>query len=325
MTALVTNSERRQRFLLRNTYVFAALLLLIAIGINFTLQPNLFEQRVLNGNLRIFLPLAILAAGQAIVVISGGIDLSVGTMVSLLNTILITNLSREATGGDVAFALSLAIGAGALAGALNGLCVAYLRLQPIVTTYATSFVFSGLALYILPRPGGAIPSDLSRFYRSTPLGVPLALWAIVGVVLIWWLIRRTRYAGFLYAIGSDAEAAYTTGVPVARIRFSSYVVMGVFAAFAAFALTLSTGTGDARLGDGMTLDSIVAVVLGGTRLSGGQGGVAGAVIGVVILGLIRNIISFAEVPTWWQTLVDALIIVIALAGPGVVRLMRRRR
>src|SRR5690554_6576945 len=96
------------------------------------------------------------------------------------------------------------------------------------------------------------------------------------------------------------------------------------AALAAVALTLSTGTGDQYIGNSMTLDSIVAVVLGGTRLSGGQGGVAGSILGVIIVGIIRNIISFANVPLWSQTLVDALIIMTALAGPGLVRLVRRQ-
>jgi ribose transport system permease protein len=97
------------------------------------------------------------------------------------------------------------------------------------------------------------------------------------------------------------------------------------AALTAVAIALTTGAGDPRSGDMMTLDSVVAVVLGGTRLSGGQGGIAGTIMGVIVLGLIRNIISFANVPTWWQTLVDALIIVTALATPGIIRFFRRRR
>jgi ribose transport system permease protein len=109
------------------------------------------------------------------------------------------------------------------------------------------------------------------------------------------------------------------------VRVSTYVLAGLFAALAAVALTLGTSSGDPRMGDAMTLDSIVAVVLGGTRLSGGQGGIAGTILGVIVLSLIRNIISFANVPNWWQTLVDALIIVIALAGPGLMRLLRRRK
>ncbi len=321
---MTTLSLQPRRLALRHPYLFALLLLVVAVGINFALQPNLFELRVLNGNLRLFLPLMILAAGQAIVIIGGGIDLSLGTIVSLINAVVIVYLGDDPTAVRIAIGVGLALATGAGAGVVNGLCVALLRLQPIVTTYATSFIFSGLALYILPRPGGSVPSELSRFYRSTPLGVPLALWLALALIGLWILLRGTRYGRFLYAVGGSAQSAYATGVPVSRVRWSSYVLAGVLAAAAALALTLSVGTGDPRLGGGeMTLDSIVAVVLGGTRLSGGQGGVAGAVIGAAILGFIRNIISFANVPTWWQTLVDALIIIVALAGPGLVRLLRR--
>ncbi|MBE2222214.1 MAG: ABC transporter permease, partial [Anaerolineae bacterium] len=129
----------------------------------------------------------------------------------------------------------------------------------------------------------------------------------------------------LFAVGGKAEAAYATAVPVTLTIFSTYVIAGLMSALAALSLTLGTSSGDPRLGAAMTLDSIVAVVLGGTRLSGGQGGVAGSIIGVIILGLIRNIISFADVPSWYQTLVDALIIIIALAAPGFIQLIKRRR
>jgi ribose transport system permease protein len=137
-------------------------------------------------------------------------------------------------------------------------------------------------------------------------------------------LRRTRYGHFLLAVGGKAEAAYATAVPVAAVQFSSYVAAGLMAALGALALTLGTSSGDPRIGANMTLDSIVAVVLGGTRLSGGQGGIAGSILGVIILGFIRNIISFANVPSWNQTLVDALIILVALAAPGLIGWIRGR-
>lgn len=163
-----------QQFILRNTYIFALLLLVIVVGINYALQNNLFELRVLNGNLRVFLPLILLAVGQSIVIIGGGVDLSVGTMVSMLNALFVTVVTAESDGTQIALGLMLVMLAGLAAGLLNGFCVAYLRLQPIVTTYATSFIFAGIALYILPRPGGSLPRDIVTFYRSTPLEIPLA-------------------------------------------------------------------------------------------------------------------------------------------------------
>ncbi len=313
----------RRRLLAQHPYLVSLLLLVVVVAVNYAVQNNLFELRVLNNSLRTLLPLMILAVGQSIVIIGGGVDLSVGTLVSMINALLVTWITAGSTGGEIVLALLLVCLIGMAAGALNGLTIAYLRLQPIVTTYATSFIFSGVALLLLPRPGGAIPRDLVAFYRSTPLGVPLAFYAIALLLLAWALLRATRYGQFLFAVGGSIDAAYSTGVPVRAVRVSTYVFSGLFAALAAVALTLSTGSGQANIGDDMTLNSVVAVVLGGTRLSGGQGGIAGAIIGVVILGFIRNIIFFAGVPTWSQTLVNALIILIALAAPGIVRLMRR--
>jgi len=311
---------------LRNhTYLVPLVLLVVAVALNYYFQPNFFQPRVLNGNLRVMLPLMVLAAGQALVIIAGGIDLSVGAMVSLVNVLLVTLVTRESGPPEVLLAVGAALLVGAAAGAVNGLCVAYLRLQPIVTTYATSFLFSGVALAVLPRPGGALPRALTTFYRSAPLGVPATAYGIALLLLLWVVLRRTRFVQYLYAVGGNAAAARASGVRVAFTRFLSYVTMGLFAALSAMMLTLSTGSGNSRLGDAMTLPSIVAVVLGGTRLAGGQGGVVGAVIGVAVLTIIRNLITFSNVPTWYQTLFDAVVILLALAGPGIVQLIRGRR
>ena len=320
------NATRWQYITLRHPYLFSLLLLVVAIIVNSSLQPNFFEPRVLNGNFRVFLPLMLLAAGQAVVIIGGGIDISVGAIVSVVNALLVTRLGPDSTSQEILSVILIGLGVGMLAGALNGLFTSYLRLQPIVTTYATSFLFGGVALFILPQPGGSMPSQMTQFYRqTTPLGLPLAVYVIGGLLLLWYLLRATRYGRYLFAVGGQPDAAYATAVPVSLIKFSTYVISGLMAAVAALALTLNTGAGDPRIGNAMTLSSITAVVIGGTALSGGVGGIAGSVIGVAILGMIRNIISFANVPTWWRTLVDASIIVLALAGPGLVALLRRKR
>lgn len=313
-----------QPFLRQHPYLFALLLLSVLVAVNASLQSNFFTLRAISGNFRVFLPLMLLAAGQALVIIGGGIDLSVGAVVSLVNAVLITQLTPESSGLQIAGIIALGCSAGLLAGALNGICVAVLRLQPIVTTYATSFVFAGLSLLILPRPGGQVPRALTTFYRSTPLNLPLAVYVLLALFLLWALLRSSCFGQYLFATGSRAEAAYASGISVTWIKFSSYLLAGLMSAVAALALTLNIGSGNPRIGDAMTLESIVAVVLGGTRLSGGQGGIIGTVIGVAILGIIRNLISFSNVPTWYQTLVNAIIIVLALAGPGAWRLLRRK-
>jgi ribose transport system permease protein len=220
-------------------------------------------------------------------------------------------------------AISLLVGA--LAGAINGFFVAYLRLQPIITTYATSFLFAGLALFILPNPGGGIPAKIAELYRSSsPLGLPLAFYVIAIVLAIWGYVRSTRYGNFLFAVGGKAQAAYETAVPVTQIQFSTYVISGLMAALSGIAITMLSGSGNAEIGASMALNSITSVVIGGTAMSGGVGGVVGPVMGAITLGIIQNIISFAHINTWWETLVKATIIVVALAMPGIINLFRRR-
>nr|BBH92233.1 sugar ABC transporter permease [Thermogemmatispora argillosa] len=313
-----------RRVILRQSYLFALLLLLMAVLVNALLQPNFFRPTVLNGNLQSFLPLILLASGQAVVIIGGGVDLSIGSIVSLVSVVTVHALGTNPGAGQIALAFALGLAVGLLAGALNGFCVASLRFQPVVTTFATSSIFAGLALWIMPSAGGSVPPDVMNLYLASPLGLPLTLWIVVLVLIAWNLLCSTRYGRYLYAVGGNALSAYVSGVPVAVVQLSTYVIAGLMAALSAFTLVLSTGTGDPLIGGPMMLESIVAVVIGGTRLGGGQGGLTGAVFGVVILGLFLNIIAFANVPAWWQTLVNAAIMVLALAGSNLIPLLRRR-
>ncbi|GIV66998.1 MAG: ABC transporter permease [Chloroflexota bacterium] len=305
---------------------FAILLLVVALIINFILQPNMFARDTLNSNMRVFLPMILLAAGQAVVILGGGIDISVGGIVSIVNTILATQVGLNGSPEKMWTYVLVSIGAGILAGAINGFFIAFLRLQPIITTYATSFLYVGFALFILPNPGGGIPAEIANIYRNTtPLGLPLAFYVIAVILLIWMYIRSTRFGNYLYAVGGNAEAAYETAVPVTWVIFTTYVASGFMAALAGVAITMLSGSGNAEIGVPMTLTSITAVVIGGTALSGGVGGVAGPVVGAITLGIIQNIISFSRIDTWWETFVKATIIVVALAAPGIINLLRRKK
>jgi ribose transport system permease protein len=305
--------------------LFALVLLLLAILVNWILQPNMFASDTLNSNMRVFLPIILLTAGQAIVILGGGIDISVGGIVSIVNTILATRVGLEGSIEAMWQYVAISLLAGALAGAINGFFIAYLRLQPIITTYATSFLYAGFALFILPNPGGGIPASIAGVYRnSRPLGLPLAFFVIAIVIGLWLYFRSTRYGNFLFAVGGNAQAAYETAVPVTRVVFSTYVISGIMAAFSGIAITMLSGSGNAEIGSAMTLNSITGVVIGGTALSGGIGGVVGPIMGAITLGVIQNIISFAGITTWWETLAKAAIIVLALATPGIINLFRRR-
>jgi ribose transport system permease protein len=310
----------------RRPAFFALILLVLSLVINLILQPNMFERTTLNSNMRVFLPLILMAIGQAIVILGGGIDISVGGTVAIVNTILATRVGLDGSPEKMWQFVAISLLAGVLAGALNGFFIAYLRLQPIITTYATSFLYTGFALFILPNPGGGIPAKIAELYRtSTPLNLPLAFYIIFILLLAWLFISSTSYGKYLFAVGGKADAAYETAVPVTMIQFSTYVISGFMSALSGIAITMLSGSGNAEIGSSMTLNSITAVVIGGNAMSGGIGGVTGPVMGAITLGILQNIISFAHINTWWETLAKATIIVAALAAPGVISLFRRRK
>lgn len=306
------------------------ILLVLTTVLNFALQPNVLREgtipRLLTSNFRTWLPVILVTIGQAIVILGGGLDLSNGAIVSVGNVILALTVTSANEPGKNLLMVLVVLGFGIAAGLLNGFFTAYLGLQPVIITFATSFVYSGLALLLLPSPGGAIPREYTNAYRNTQLlGIPLALIIIVVVVLIWNFFRRKKYGRFLFAVGGNPKAAYTTGVPVVWMKISTYVISGLLASLAAISYTLLTGSGLSTSGDDMTLASVTGAVLGGISMSGGAGSVLGAVFGGVVLGNIRNIISSLKLNSWWRTLANALVIVLVLAGPGIINLIRRKK
>lgn len=308
------------------TYLFPLILLIVVVTITYFLQPLMFQKvRQLNSNIRTMIPLMFLAVGQALVIINGSIDLSIGPLMSMVAAVMVTNLMPESTVSQYVLIIGLGLLTGILAGGLNGILVSRVRLPAFITTYATGYIFSGIALTLLPRPGGHVPDVVAKIYRAAiPLNIPMGVWLAVITLIIWGIVRLTRYCTYLYAIGGDPKAAYTTGVPVIKNRILTFMVVGGLAAIAAIFLTLITGSSDSRVGDPMTLDSVVAVVLGGTAMSGGIGGIAGSIFGVFVLGFIRNVVSFLRINSWFQTLVDASIVLLAISAPGIISLFKKK-
>jgi len=318
--------SRFQFLSLRYPYLLTLAIFIFALLVNLYYQKSILEIDTINNNLRVFLPLVVLAAGQSVVILTGGIDISVGSIVSIVSALLATRVGLEGTANQTLLWFGIALLVGIFAGCINGFFISYLRLQPIITTYATSFLFGGFALFILPQPGGGIPAEVAEVYRTgNPLGLHWAFYVIPALVLLWVLIRQTRYGRYLFAVGGKAQAAYETAVPVNQVIFTTYVISGFMAALSGICIILLTGSGNPQIGDPMTLQAITAVVIGGTIMSGGVGGVAGPIMGAITLGVIKNIISFANIDTWWQTFVNAIIIVTALAAPGIIMLFRRNR
>ena len=220
------------------------------------------------------LPLALAAAAQAIVIISGGIDLSIGSMIAVSN-VLSASLMQHATFGQSLALSLLVLAAGAAQGLLNGLVVAVSRIPDVVATLTTGFIWGGVALLILERPGGGAPAA----YLNIAAGADFGPWApnalvvmVVAVVAIWLPIRLSRIGLLIYAAGSDPVAAFRSGVNVMRARTIAYMFSGIACAVGGMALTMTTGIGAPLAGAYYTLSSVAAVVIGGVSLAGGRGG-----------------------------------------------------
>ena len=269
--------------------------------------------------------LAIVAIAQTLVVLTAGIDLSVGMVMVLANCLA----STVVDGSPLMTALGVfgVLFVGGLCGAINGLIVIYGRLQPIVTTIATGAVYYGVALALRRVPGGDVNSSLAdALTGQLPGGIPASLALLLGWVLVVWLpFRRSAVGRAAYAVGSSEIAAYMSGVPVRRAKFVAYTLSGILASAAGLFLTLITYSGEASAANGSTytLYSIAAVVLGGVSLFGGSGSAVGAIFGALMFRTIGDLLFVFNVEPLWQPLFQGLVLFAAVCL-GTARLLRIR-
>lgn len=303
----------------RPTWLLALLTFLMLVAVNRLLQPGFFDVPVMQSNLTTFLPLVLVAIGQTYVVLGGDIDLSVGSIAALVNVVTVSTMAGM--GGDalsIVFGVAAGMACAVACGLVNGLLIGYLRLQPMVTTFGTAIIFSAIALWILPQAGLQVPEPYWGTYIGTILGLPTVLVVLLLAVAFVLFLARRPYQGWLTAVGGNRTGAFQSGLGIERIRVSAFVLSAAFAGIAALCLTGETATGDPLIGQSLGMGSISAVVLGGTLLSGGIGGAIGSILGALLLGMIGNVIFFAGLPYEYQTLVQGLIVLAALAGGIVV-------
>ena len=297
-------------------------ILLAAVAANAWLQPTFFTAYSLTSNFATFAPLVLAAVAQSVVVIGGGLDLSIGAIAALSSVVALHVMAADDS--RILVGLLAALATGAACGALNGFVVAVVRLQPLIATFATSSIFAGAALVVLPSPGGAVPAALTTAYRSRIAGVPAPMLIVLAALVFWLALERTRLMRHVRAVGGDRPAAFTSLVPVARTQWAGYTLAGTLVGCASMAILANTGAGDPFIGSNLALDSIAAVVLGGIALAGGRGSGIGAIGGALILSFVGNVISFLGVPTTWRQLVSGLVIIAALAM-SVLTTTRERR
>jgi len=273
------------------------------------------------------LPLALAAMAQAVIVIAGGIDLSVSSQMALVSCVAAT-LMKTYPGEEAAVAIVLlALALGLLLGAINGVLIVLTKVPDIIVTLATYFVWAGFALLVRPAPGGAAADWLKSLVVGS-LGAELlpkaAVVLVVIAAVIWIPLARSRLGLSMYAIGSNQLAAFRSGVPVNRTKFMSYAIGGLIAAFAGLSLTASTGIGTPVPEPTYVLISIAAVVLGGVSLAGGVGGLFGPLVAVVVLQLIRDDMTFMRVDPNYGLVAQGFILIGVLVFGSLVELRRSR-
>jgi ribose transport system permease protein len=271
--------------------------------------------------------LALVAMAQTLPVLTGGLDLSVGMVFVMTNCLASSIVSGEPW--QVALGIVCVLLAGALAGFVNGAIVVYGRLQPIITTLATGAIYYGVALLLRPVPGGDVDPDLADFMTYTVFEtVPTSLVLLLAVVVLVWLPFRNSVIGRgCYAVGSSEGAAYMSGVAIGRSRLAAYTLAGLLAGVAGLMLTFVTFSGEASapIGGTYTLNSIAAVVIGGTSLYGGAGGAVGSIFGAFILRTIDDLLFVFDLPPLWQPLFQGVVLLgaVSLGAARVFRIRNR--
>jgi ribose transport system permease protein len=319
-------------FITRNGWVLGLLVLLALLFVfTKTIQP-FYGAGDFGSLVRAVLPFAFAVAAQTIVVIAGGIDLSVASMMAL-TSVVAASMMNGASEGYALAVVPFVLVLGLLLGALNGLLIVVTRVPDIVVTLAMLFVFQGAALLVLEAPGGAAAEWLKALITGTvqlpflsdaiTAWIPKALMLlIIALALVWVPLRLSGRDLPLYAIGSNPLAAFRSGVPVAKTKILAYALGGLFGAMGGLSLTMSTGIG-APIPGPYLLASVAAVVLGGVVLGGGRGGIIGPIIAVFILRLLRTDLTLLAVDPNVTTIIEGTIMVIVVMFGAYIALRGR--
>lgn len=317
-----------RRSIARNqSALFAALVLIALIGIYQYQSGRLltpFQLRIIvNGAMATVFA----AVGLTIVLVAGGFDLSIGSIISVTN-VLGASLMVDSAGQDllvVALLLAAALGMGLV----NGLLVVMGRLPSIIVTLATMFIWSGVALLVLPDPGGLIPGYVSDVLAGTmapwvPAG---AVWlALLAVVLF--VFRRTPWRDMLFATGADPRAANRTGIRTDRVTIGAFAAAGLMYGLAGLFVSAQSTGGDAHIGDAFLLTTFAAVLLGGTPLGGGRGTLAGSILGAFIVTALGMVLLSLDVTTYMTDVAQGMVLIIAvlvpISGRRLAALRRKR-
>lgn len=265
--------------------------------------------------------LAIVAIAQTNVLLIGGIDMSVSSVISF-STIAVAMFSQS-SGLSLLGSIALALAAGAATGLINGIGVVHLKIPAMIITISTQALLKGICLILMPSSGGKVNAEFAAFLKLRFGVINIsAMIALILYALFFVLYHDTRYGRRMYAVGNGEACAAQSGVPVGRTIICTYVVSGVLAAIAGVVLSARIATGNALVGDSYAMNSVAAAVVGGVSMNGGLGSVAGALAGAIIMSLINNVINNMDISPYYQYITKGLVLVLSLL---IFQLKRRKR
>ncbi len=312
MTNTFTKKFFTKEWLIEQKSLIALILLIVVVSF---LNPHFFTMGNILNILRQTSVNAIIAVGMTLVILTAGIDLSVGSILALCGAFAATLISMEV---NVMIAVPVALFAGAALGAMSGIIIAKGKVQAFIATLVTMTLLRGVTMvYTEGRPISTgftdVADNFSLIGTDYLLGVPVPIWLMVIVFAsVWYLLNHTRFGRYVYAIGGNEAAARLSGINVDKVKIGVYAICGLLAALAGLIVTSRLSSAQPTAGMGYELDAIAAVVLGGTSLAGGKGRIMGTLIGALIIGFLNNALNLLDVSSYFQMIAKAVVILLAV-------------
>lgn len=300
----------QRRLAARGALAWASLL--VGIAVAYVLDSKLVTLEHLTVIARQAAPLGLLAVGQTVVILVRGFDLSMGAMVAFV-TVLAANLFGGR--GDIAVVVGLCLASGLAVGTLNGLGVVFARVSPLIMTLGMAFVLSGAALiFTRGAPTGRVPEAIRALSAGHLFGLSFAVWVWLVIALATIVVlNRTRFGRYVYSVGTNPVATMLSGVPTRQVEFGAYLFAGLCAAGGGLLLAGFVGSGSLGAGQDLLLQSIAAVIIGGTTFEGGKGGVSGSVAGALFLTLVSAILTGLGVAKFGNLIIQGAVLIGAAA------------
>lgn len=297
--------------------------LVLGIAIYVLNSPVLVGSGAIDIRATAVLPLALVAFGQTLAIFTRGIDLSIGGILSVATAMLATHFAGH--GLLLVVELAAVVALGAFGGAINGAIIGFTRLQPFIVTLATWSIWGGVAILILPQEGGQTSAQLTQWVTGNIATIPKSVILLAILFVIWSWARWSRFVLDLKAIGSDERRARLAGVRVARRKVQVYALSGALAALAGIYLAGQSGGGSPIIGNDYILESVAAVVVGGTSIFGGKGTAAASMVGAIAFLMIPDLIFAANVSSFWTGFVQGVLLIATVTISSLVLQTRRRR